>query len=547
MVENQSGFRIKALRSDRGGEFTSNEFKIFCEQNGIHRPMTTPYSPQQNGVAERKNRTILNMARSMLKCKNMPKEYWAEAISCAVYLMKSYTKSVHEKTPQEAWSGYKPVVTHLRVFGSIAYTHISHQKRTKLDDKSARYVFIGYDQNSKGYKLYNPSNGKIEISRDVEFDEEGVWEWNDQNKNDHYSPFFDDEEEDMVQPITPPSTPPPQNIQADEASSKTEPVDFNDAARDEKWRNAMDEEIKAIENNDSWELESLPKGKNTIGVRWVYKIKRNAKGEIENTKQDWALYGLKQAPRAWNSRIDHYFQNKGFIKCPHEHALYVKKNTKVKQRDDGIFISQEGYAKEILKKFEMENCMPVSTPVECGVKLSSRQDGKKINSTYFKSLVGSLRYLTCTRPDILFGVGLVSRHMEAPTTSHLKVAKRILRYIQGTIDHGIFYKSSQDFELVGYCDSDWAGLLKELNFQQKNPTEIFVDNKSAIALAKNRYFMKGASILIRSIILFETAFKKEVKLEYVKSQDQIADIFTKALKFDSFKKLRFSLGVMNLV
>ncbi|KAL0374367.1 UNVERIFIED_CONTAM: Retrovirus-related Pol polyprotein from transposon TNT 1-94 [Sesamum radiatum] len=129
MVENQSGYRIKALRSDRGGEFTSNEFKFFCEQNKIHRPITVPYSPQQNGVAKRNNQTILNMARSMLKCKNLPKEYCLEAISCAVYLMnRSYTKSVHGKTPPEAWSGYKPVITHLRVFGSIAWN-----------------MFIGYD------------------------------------------------------------------------------------------------------------------------------------------------------------------------------------------------------------------------------------------------------------------------------------------------------------------------------------------------------------------------------------------------------------------
>ncbi|KAK4435048.1 hypothetical protein Salat_0668000 [Sesamum alatum] len=139
---------------------------------------------------------------------------------------QSNTKRVHAKTPQEPWSGHKPTITHLRVFGSIAYTHVPDQKRTKLDDKSASYVFIGYDQSSKGYKLYNPSNEKIGISHDVEFDEEGVWEWNDQNKNDHYSPFFDDEEGHMAQPVTPPSTPLPQNIQADEASSSEGPREF---------------------------------------------------------------------------------------------------------------------------------------------------------------------------------------------------------------------------------------------------------------------------------------------------------------------------------
>ncbi|XP_019233115.1 PREDICTED: uncharacterized protein LOC109213738 [Nicotiana attenuata] len=89
LVEKESGYEIKALRSDKGGEFTSNEFNDFCQSHGIRRPLTVPYSPQQNGVAERKNRTILNVARCMLKAKSMPKEFWAEAVSCAVYLNNS--------------------------------------------------------------------------------------------------------------------------------------------------------------------------------------------------------------------------------------------------------------------------------------------------------------------------------------------------------------------------------------------------------------------------------------------------------------------------
>ncbi|XP_019236099.1 PREDICTED: uncharacterized protein LOC109216405 [Nicotiana attenuata] len=104
----------------------------------------------------------------------------------------------------------------------------------------------------------------------------------------------------------------------------------------------------------------------------------------------------------------------------------------------------------------MENCNPVSTPVECGVKVFKHGEGEKINPTLFMILVGSLRYLTCTRQDILFGVGLVSRFMEEPTTSHLKVAKRILRYIKSTLDYGIFYSFSKDSKPVGYCGSDWA-------------------------------------------------------------------------------------------
>ena len=128
----------------------------------------------------------------------------------------------------------------------------------------------------------------------------------------------------------------------------------------------------------------------------------------------------------------------------------------VKQTKEGIFISQEGYAKEILKRFGMENCKPIGTPIEYGAKLSKHDKGEAVDGTMFKSLVGSLRYLTCTRSDIVFAVGICSRFMEAPTTSHLKVAKRILRYIKGTIDYGMFYSSSEDFKLVGYSDSDWA-------------------------------------------------------------------------------------------
>ncbi|XP_057985399.1 secreted RxLR effector protein 161-like [Hevea brasiliensis] len=128
----------------------------------------------------------------------------------------------------------------------------------------------------------------------------------------------------------------------------------------------------------------------------------------------------------------------------------------VKQIEDGIFISQEGYAKKILEKFKMLDCNPVNMLMECGVKLSKFDSEEKVDSTLFKSLVGSLRYLTFSRPDILFSVGLVSHFMEAPVFSHMNVAKRILHYLKGTIDFGLFYSSSNKFKLVGFCDSNFA-------------------------------------------------------------------------------------------
>jgi hypothetical protein len=178
LVEKQSEFKIKSMRSDRGGEFTSKEFKKFCDKNGIRRPLTIPYSPQQNGIVERKNRTILNMARSMLKSKNLPKEFWAEAVDCAVYLSnRCPSRSVGNKTPQEAWSGYKPSVSHLKIFGSIAHVHVPDQQRKKIDERSKLYIFIGYNQYSKGYKVYDPIGNKVIVSRDVVIDEKSSWDW----------------------------------------------------------------------------------------------------------------------------------------------------------------------------------------------------------------------------------------------------------------------------------------------------------------------------------------------------------------------------------
>lgn len=168
MVEKATGRHIKAIRSDRGGEYTSIAFVKYCEEQGIRKFLTAPYTPQQNGVAERKNRTILDMVRSMLKSKKMPKEFWAEAVKCAIYVQNRCPHAkLKNQTPQEAWNGKKPTVSHLKVFGSVAYAHIPDQQRTKLEDKSKKYIFIGYDEKTKGYKLLDPTSKKVTVSRDV--------------------------------------------------------------------------------------------------------------------------------------------------------------------------------------------------------------------------------------------------------------------------------------------------------------------------------------------------------------------------------------------
>jgi transposase InsO family protein len=173
LVENEMGKHIKILRSDNGGEYINKHFNTYLKAKGIHHQTTIPYTPQQNGVAERANHTIVERARSMLHDKELTYEYWAEAVATAIYLKnRSPTTALQNITPKEAWSRMKPTVKHLRTFRCKAYAHVPDERRTKLEPKSVECIFMGYDGNSKAYRLFDPKKRTIIKSRDVRFDEE---------------------------------------------------------------------------------------------------------------------------------------------------------------------------------------------------------------------------------------------------------------------------------------------------------------------------------------------------------------------------------------
>ncbi|KAL4386156.1 hypothetical protein GQ457_09G030990 [Hibiscus cannabinus] len=153
--------------------------------NSNKRQLTAAYTPQQNGVAERKNRTIMNMVRSMLSGKKIPKKFWPEAVNWTVHILnRCPTLAVKDKCPEEAWSGFTPSVTHFKVFGCVAHVHIPDCKRAKLDDKSRKCIFLGVSEESKAYRMYDPLSQKIIVSRDVVFEEDKSWEWDQSHKED---------------------------------------------------------------------------------------------------------------------------------------------------------------------------------------------------------------------------------------------------------------------------------------------------------------------------------------------------------------------------
>ena len=164
---------MKTLHSDNGGEYGSKLFETYLKEKGIFHQTTVPHNPAQNGASERMNQTLVETARSVMSHAKMPVEFWAEAISTAVYLQNhSPTISQPGITPFECLFNRKPDVSNLKVFGCLAFAHIPKSQRKKFDEKSKKTVFVGYPQGTKGYKLFDLSTKGFICSRDVIFAEE---------------------------------------------------------------------------------------------------------------------------------------------------------------------------------------------------------------------------------------------------------------------------------------------------------------------------------------------------------------------------------------
>ena len=178
IVERETGAKICTFRTDRGGEFCSREFQNFCETSGICRHLTAPYSPQQNGVVERRNRTLLGMTRSILKHMSMPNYLWGEAVRHSTYLINRVaTRVLVSQTPYQVFKRKKPSIEHIHVFGCLGYAKKDIRHLRKLDDRSQKLVHLGTEPGSKAYRLYDPINRKVVVSRDVVFDENKGWNW----------------------------------------------------------------------------------------------------------------------------------------------------------------------------------------------------------------------------------------------------------------------------------------------------------------------------------------------------------------------------------
>lgn len=738
LTEKQTSLKISCLRTDRGGEYLSTDFNSYCDEQGIHHHLTAAHTPQQNGIAERKNRHLCETMRTLLFGANLPTILWEEALRTSNYIGNRMPhRALHKITPFQRFTGNKPDVSHLKVFGCRAYIHI--KSGTKLQPKSLISTFIGYDDQSKAYRCYDSNRSKIIISRDVVFNEDvlgipspfasnveaydeldhflllnGISESLTIGKANPPSFFGTDQSQPSSQsqlspglqsistqdtnvslsdsqsirsidnrpglistptlthttttssgtshpsPTTmcPPSTstqsssapdcdsnhslPSPtstplitdnQNFPISDHISEPDPsfdvsqypprrstrfrkqsvklddyilsvtpenfdicltdmdqeimgdnLTYNEASRHKGWINAMRDEITSIHHNYTWDLVPLPPGKKTITAKWIYKTKPGLLGETPRLKArlvargfqqrhgidfdevfapvvKWstirtltaraaklghkihhldvktaflygtlddevymeqpegfvepgqehkvcrlrkALYGLKQSPRQWYKRINDFLLSQGFNRSDSDHNLYYKgvgddqtllliyvddlfltggdeediewviqqlskefalTNLGIAHKylgveflhlPEGKFLHQTAYALQLLADYGMTDCRPNNVPLPAGIHLLSNMDSPPVDSTNYCQIVGKLIFLTTTRPDLAYSVGLVSRFMSKPQAAHLDAVHHILRYIKKTPKYGLFYASNDTKPVQGFTDADWA-------------------------------------------------------------------------------------------
>ncbi|KAL2248697.1 UNVERIFIED_CONTAM: Retrovirus-related Pol polyprotein from transposon TNT 1-94 [Sesamum indicum] len=301
LVENETGLQVKCLRSDNGGEYSSEGIKNYCADHGIRMQKTIPGTPQQNGVAERMNRTLNERARCMQLKSGLPKMFWADAVNTAAFLInRGPSVPLNNRIPEEVWSGKKVDLSFLRTFGCSAY--ILNDDRTKLDAKSIKCTFIGYGTDEFGYRFWDDQNRKIIRSRNVIFNEDVMY--NDRK----VSPDDDKKEREFVDldisnsEIMRPADTDSVGVKTDETEQteiEPEPVSeepitesstplalepkcYAEAVNDvhkSKWELAMNDEMNSLKKNNTWELCQLPKGKKALQNRWVYRVKEESDGK----------------------------------------------------------------------------------------------------------------------------------------------------------------------------------------------------------------------------------------------------------------------------
>ncbi|HEY5813547.1 MAG TPA: reverse transcriptase domain-containing protein [Terrimicrobiaceae bacterium] len=352
-VERQSIEKLQAIRCDNAREYRALAVDL-KQRNGVLVEFTTPYTPEQNGVAERLNRTLTTKIRAMLSGAEIPTELWGEAAYTACYLHNRTARHYGDKvvTPEEIWTGKKPDLAHLKVFGCVAYAQLAKEQRGKLDATSIRGIFVGYTPTVRQYRVYNPETKTVERHSTVRFDEmrkggnlitsprdltplriegeeleaetlrrylqeEGEGDIGDTITVRARTPPHENTENQVPEPervrdavesatehqsrsgraIRLPQRYQAQRVTCETGIEITTPTSYDEAVtgpQKKQWEAAIDEELRSLASNHVWELVDTPRGANVVSNKWVFKVKRLPDGRIDRYKARLVARGFSQ-------------------------------------------------------------------------------------------------------------------------------------------------------------------------------------------------------------------------------------------------------------
>ncbi|RVW63516.1 Retrovirus-related Pol polyprotein from transposon TNT 1-94 [Vitis vinifera] len=555
MVEKRTGKVVKTLRTDNGLEFCNKDFDEFCRKEGIVRHRTVRHTPQQNGVAERMNQTLVQRARCMRIDAGLSKKFWAEAVNTAAYLVnRSPSTAIDFKTPQEVWSG-KP-----SNYSGLKILVVLHMLIDVTFDESAMF-----GQRKEFGDLAGTSKTDLGANQKVEFEVDAPME-NGVDDTSEEQPVIDQNDSQMAEEI---GREEPRSYK--EAMERVKPVDC-------KWLFKIKDGISEDEP-PKYKSRLVAKGfsqKEGIDYNEVFSpvVKHKSIRVLLAMK---SLYGLKQSPRQWYKRFDAFMVSHEFMRNQYDSCVYFK------TLPDGSFIYLLLYVDDMLiaaknraeinklkqllsSEFEMKDLgaakkilgMEIWRDRDAGLLYVSQQkyieklmqyiastdeEVEYMKSVPYSSVVGSLMYaMVCTRPDLAFAVSVVSRFMSNPGKAHWEAVKWIMRYLKGSSSVCLVYGNGDvSSGLVG-----WRASLQPTVALSTTEAEYMslTEGSKCFVLAKNPVIMRGTKhIDVRLNFIRDVIEEKLFSIEKVATEVNPADMLTKPITTEKFKH---SLDLVNV-